>query len=99
MSPRASRAIPMPSGTEDVTAVGRLPACPGSRIKGASMVEDSPRAPGVDAQLASQWAQVRGRLRSEFGEATFRSWLKPLTLIGQHESSVSIAVKTRFMRD
>ena len=63
------------------------------------MAEDSPRAPGVDAQLASQWAQVRGRLRNEFGEATFRSWLKPLTLIGQEESSVNIAVKTRFMRD
>ena len=63
------------------------------------MAEDSPRAPGVDAQLASQWAQVRGRLRNEFGEATFRSWLKPLTLIGQQDASVSIAVKTRFMRD
>ena len=63
------------------------------------MVEDSPRAPGVDAQLASQWAQVRGRLRSEFGEATFRSWLKPLTLLGVEESAVNIAVKTRFMRD
>src|SRR5246127_555319 len=63
------------------------------------MAEDSPRAPGVDSALASQWAQVRGRLRTEFGEATFRSWLKPLTLVGQHEDAVNIAVKTRFMRD
>jgi len=63
------------------------------------MAEDSPRAPGVDAQLASQWAQVRGRLRNEFGETTFRSWLKPLTLIGQQDAAISIAVKTRFMRD
>ena len=37
------------------------------------MVEDSPKFPGVDGSLAGQWAQVRGRLRSEFGEATFRS--------------------------
>ena len=62
-------------------------------------VEDSPKAPGVDGNLASQWAQVRGRLRSEFGEATFRSWLKPLTLVGQSDDAIAIAVKTRFMRD
>ena len=63
------------------------------------MAEEAGRALGVDSTLAGQWAQVRGRLRSEFGEATFRSWLKPLTLIGQSEAQVSIAVKTRFMRD
>jgi chromosomal replication initiator protein len=64
-----------------------------------AMSEEIVRAPGVDSVLASQWAQVRGRLRSEFGEATFRSWLKPLTLLGQCEAQISIAVKTRFMRD
>jgi chromosomal replication initiator protein len=64
-----------------------------------AVVDDSPKGPGVDGTLASQWAQVRGRLRSEFGEATFRSWLKPLTLVGQHDSAIDIAVKTRFMRD
>ncbi|HZT20118.1 MAG TPA: chromosomal replication initiator protein DnaA [Dongiaceae bacterium] len=63
------------------------------------MSEEAVHAPGIDSQLAGQWAQVRGRLRSEFGEATFRSWLKPLTLLGQCDSQVSIAVKTRFMRD
>ena len=63
------------------------------------MVEDSPKAVGVDSTLASQWAQVRGRLRSEFGEATFRSWLKPLTLVSQQDTAINIAVKTRFMRD
>jgi chromosomal replication initiator protein len=64
-----------------------------------AMSEEVVRSPGVDSILASQWAQVRGRLRSEFGEATFRSWLKPLTLLGQCDAQVSIAVKTRFMRD
>ena len=63
------------------------------------MAEDSPKTVGVDSVLASQWAQVRGRLRSEFGEATFRSWLKPLTLVGQQDTAINIAVKTRFMRD
>jgi chromosomal replication initiator protein len=64
-----------------------------------AMSEEVVRVPGVDSVLASQWAQVRGRLRSEFGEATYRSWLKPLTLLGQSDCQVSIAVKTRFMRD
>ena len=63
------------------------------------MSEETLRIPGVDSSLASQWAQVRGRLRSEFGDATFRSWLKPLTLIGQNDCQIAIAVKTRFMRD
>jgi len=63
------------------------------------MSEEVARFPGVDSVLAGQWAQVRGRLRSEFGEATYRSWLKPLTLLGQSDCQVSIAVKTRFMRD
>src|SRR5215813_4418262 len=80
-------------------AAGKPRACPGSRTEGMAMSEEVVRTPGVDSVLAGQWAQVRGRLRSEFGEATFRSWLKPLTLLGQSEDQVAIAVKTRFMRD
>src|SRR5439155_2234238 len=41
----------------------------------------------------------RGRLRGEFGGEPFRSRLKPLTVIGQGDRAVNIAVKTRFMRD
>ena len=39
---------------------------------------------GVDreATIVEQWARVRGRLRTEVGEAAYRSWLKPLTLAG-----------------
>ena len=58
-----------------------------------------PGSPGVDSVLASQWAQVRGRLRSEFGEATYPQLAEALTLLGQSDCQVSIAVKTRFMRD
>jgi chromosomal replication initiator protein len=54
---------------------------------------------GLDGQLNAQWARVRGRLRAEFGEAAFRSWLKPLTLVGHTGSEVRVAVPTRFMRD
>ena len=46
-----------------------------------------------------QWGAVRSRLRSEVGEAAFRSWLKPLTLAGSRKGVVRLAVPTRFMRD
>ena len=47
----------------------------------------------------AQWARVRGRLRSEFGDGVFRSWLKPMTLAEAADGMVKIAVPTRFMRD
>ncbi len=52
-----------------------------------------------DAALAAQWARVRGQLRQEFGEAAFRSWLKPLTLAEAANGHVRISVPTRFLRD
>lgn len=54
---------------------------------------------GGDSLLNAQWARVRGRLRAEFGEATFRSWLKPLTLAGRRGQDLRVAVPSRFMRD
>ncbi len=53
----------------------------------------------VDSELSGQWARIRGALREEFGEAAFRSWLKPLTLVGHDGGEVRISVPTRFMRD
>ena len=54
---------------------------------------------GTDTQLNAQWARVRGRLRQEYGEATFRSWLKPLTLAGRRGADLRVSVPSRFMRD
>jgi chromosomal replication initiator protein len=51
------------------------------------------------ASLDEQWARVRGRLRGEVGEAAYRSWLKPLTLVSIKKGVVRLAVPTRFMRD
>ena len=51
------------------------------------------------ASLDEQWARVRGRLRGEVGEAAYRSWLKPLTLVSVKKGVVRLAVPTRFMRD
>jgi chromosomal replication initiator protein len=52
-----------------------------------------------DPHHYEQWARVRGRLRAEVGEAAFRSWLKPLTLLSAKKGVVRMAVPTRFMRD
>ncbi len=52
-----------------------------------------------DSYIHEQWARVRGRLRAEVGEAAFRSWLKPLTLVSSKSGVVRMAVPTRFMRD
>jgi chromosomal replication initiator protein len=53
----------------------------------------------VNSSISGQWARVRGRLRADVGEAAFRSWLKPLTLMGIGKGVVRMAVPTRFMRD
>ncbi len=65
-----------------------------SALGGKAMIEA-----GSDSLLNAQWARVRGRLRAEFGEATFRSWLKPLTLAGRRGRDLRVAVPSRFMRD
>ncbi len=46
-----------------------------------------------------QWSRVRGRLRAEFGDAAFKSWLQPIRLAGIEGGQVSMNVPTRFMRD
>jgi len=52
-----------------------------------------------ESDTAAEWARVRSRLRAEFGEATYRSWLKPLVLEGMRDGVLCISVPTRFMRD
>src|SRR5690554_2499254 len=80
----------MRSATAAPLTVGRPPACPGNRSRFMTL--------GLDERNA-QWARVRGRLRAEFGDGVFRSWLKPMTLTGVSDGVIRIAVPTRFMRD
>ncbi|HJS31210.1 MAG TPA: DnaA/Hda family protein, partial [Alphaproteobacteria bacterium] len=55
--------------------------------------------PPVDSALDAQWVRVRARLKGEVGEAAFKSWLKPLTLLAVEDGEIRLAVPTRFMRD
>jgi chromosomal replication initiator protein len=53
----------------------------------------------TEGPLAAQWQRVRARLRDEFGEAAYRSWLSSLTLSNLVEGAIRIEVPTRFLRD
>jgi len=53
----------------------------------------------VTNSIDAQWARVRGKLRGEFGDAAFKSWLKPLTFKSSRDGVVYLSVSTRFMRD
>lgn len=45
------------------------------------------------------WDRVKGRLRAAHGEATFRSWIKLLTLSGVRNGQAMLTVPTRFTRE
>ncbi len=50
-------------------------------------------------QIMTLWKAVHNNMRQEFGEAIFRSWLKPLKLQAYYHGTMEISVPTRFMRD
>jgi len=52
---------------------------------------------GTDIQ--TQWARVRGKLRTEYGEAAYRSWLKHMTLVEVAGGAARIGVPSRLGRD
>ena len=52
-----------------------------------------------DDSVHAQWDRVRGRLRDEFGEAAFKSWLNPLCLTEVKNGQVRMGAPTRFLRD
>ena len=54
---------------------------------------------GTTSDIQTQWARVRARLREEFGEAAFRSWLRSMTLFEVTDGRARIGVPTRFLRD
>ena len=60
-------------------------------------MNDCSPSPTRDAQDA--WDRIRARLRAELGEATFASWLAPLTLVQVDGEQVTLGVGTRFLRD
>lgn len=50
-------------------------------------------------EIAKIWKKTHGDMRNEFGEAVFRSWLKPMILQAYYHGTLEVSVPTRFMRD
>ena len=65
--------------------------------EGELVVTDSTLPRDRDAQDA--WERIRARLHAELGEATFASWLAPLSLVDVDDDQVTLGVGTRFLRD
>jgi len=55
--------------------------------------------PTTQDVLASAWERISEKLKGLYGDAVFRSWLKPLRFVGATENKVSLSVPTRFMRE
>ncbi len=51
------------------------------------------------AQLAAQWARIRGRLQQDVGEVEYRTWLRQMTLAGVDGDEIALHLPTRFLRD
>lgn len=66
-------------------------------IQGNIELKEASLKPSAD--ITALWKKVHSAMRSEFGEAIFRSWLKPLTLQAYYHGTMEISVPTRFMRD
>ncbi|MCB1591177.1 MAG: chromosomal replication initiator protein DnaA [Alphaproteobacteria bacterium] len=64
---------------------------------GQKSLEDTPLEPTPEIQ--GLWNSVHNAMRKEFGEAIFRSWLKPLILRAYYHGTMEVSVPTRFMRD
>ena len=49
--------------------------------------------------IDTQWEQICGQLRTEFGATAFDSWLKPLTVGDINDGEMSICAPTAFMKN
>jgi chromosomal replication initiator protein len=59
----------------------------------------SAKQPKKPKKPTPRWARIRSQLRAEFGEAAYRSWLKPASFEQADAQTVRILAPTRFMRD
>ena len=53
----------------------------------------------MDQEYLGQWQRVCARLQSEFGEAAYNSWLRPLSFKRIDGGLAYLQAPTRFMRD
>ena len=54
---------------------------------------------GPDKSVQAGWTRVRGQLRAEVGESTYKNWLRPLSLVAFRDGKATLSLPTRFMRE
>jgi chromosomal replication initiator protein len=54
---------------------------------------------GMSANLENEWLNVLEKLRIEFGDAAFKSWLERLSVVAVDGGEAALAVPTKFIRD
>ena len=47
----------------------------------------------------AEWDRVKTRLKQEFGDSAYKSWVTPIVATALRDGEVELAVPTRFMRD
>ena len=68
-------------------------------LGGRDMSTTTPPDHSGPAQLAAQWARIRGRLQQDVGEVEYRTWLRQMTLAGLDGDEIALHLPTRFLRD
>lgn len=53
----------------------------------------------MTSELEGQWQSIQARLLEEYGEATYVSWLKPLSVVDHQDGCVRLAAPNAFARD
>ena len=74
----------------------------GDDADSANAIDDAKtdaRQAGDGVGLKAEWEAVSSQLRTEIGEASYQSWLRPMSVRGLEAGVVTIAAPTRFMRD
>jgi len=69
----------------------------GAAVSNINSMDNFSAEPSSD--ILQAWTNVYAIMRDEFGEAVYRSWLKPMALQAYYEGTLEISVPTRFMRD
>ena len=63
------------------------------------MVLVSPELNTFDDILTSVWKRVSEKLNAQYGDALFRSWIKPINFAGIEGDKIMLSLPTRFMRE
>ncbi len=53
----------------------------------------------IDDLLGDAWVRIGSKLNAMYGDAIYRSWLKPIRFMGSEEGRIMLSVPTRFVRE